>query len=40
MRSLILDDRAWRHIWPGFLIIAVAGAIMLVLNLRVIRRYD
>jgi ABC-2 type transport system permease protein len=40
LRSLILDDLAWRHIWPGFLVIAVAAVVMLVLNLRVIRRYD
>jgi ABC-2 type transport system permease protein len=40
LRSLILDDLDWSHIWPGFLVVAVAGAIMLVLNLRVIRRYD
>jgi ABC-2 type transport system permease protein len=40
IRSLILDDLAWRHLWPGFLVVAVAAAIMLVLNLRVIRRYD
>jgi ABC-2 type transport system permease protein len=40
IRSLILDDLAWGKIWPGFLVVAVAGAIMLALNLRVIRRYD
>jgi len=40
LRSLILDDFAWRHIWPGFLVVAAAMAIMLILNLRVIRSYD
>jgi hypothetical protein len=27
-------------IWPGFLVVVVLGAIMLALNVRVIRRYD
>jgi ABC-2 type transport system permease protein len=40
LRSLILDDFDWRHIWPGFLVVALAMAIMIALNLRVIRRYD
>jgi ABC-2 type transport system permease protein len=40
LRSLILVDLDWRHIWPGFLVVAVLGAIMLVLNVRMIRRYD
>jgi ABC-2 type transport system permease protein len=40
LRSLILDDLAWRHIWPGFLVVAVLGAIMLVLNVRMINHYD
>jgi ABC-2 type transport system permease protein len=40
LRSLILVDLDWRHIWPGFLVVAVLGAIMLALNVRVIRAYD
>jgi ABC-2 type transport system permease protein len=40
LRSLILDDLAWRHIWPGFLVVAVLGAIMLALNVRMINHYD
>jgi ABC-2 type transport system permease protein len=40
LRSLILDDFAWNHIWPGFLVVAIAMALMLVLNVRVIRNYD
>jgi ABC-2 type transport system permease protein len=40
LRSLILEDLVWSKIWPGFLVVAVAGALMLVLNVRVIKRYD
>jgi ABC-2 type transport system permease protein len=40
MRSLILEDLAWSSIWPGFLVVAVTGVIMLVLNVRVIQNYD
>jgi ABC-2 type transport system permease protein len=40
MRSLILQDLAWERIWPGFLVVAVCGAVMLVLNVRMIQRYD
>jgi ABC-2 type transport system permease protein len=40
MRSLILDDLAWGEIWPGFAVIAVLGAVMLALNVRMIRSYD
>ena len=40
MRSLILEDLAWSSIWPGFLVVAVTGLIMLVLNVRVIQNYD
>jgi ABC-2 type transport system permease protein len=40
LRSLILVDLDWRHIWPGFLVVAVLGAVMLALNVRMIRRYD
>jgi ABC-2 type transport system permease protein len=40
LRSLILVDLDWSSIWPGFLVVAVLGAIMLALNVRVIRNYD
>ena len=30
LRSLILDDLAWATIWPGFVVVGVAGALMLV----------
>jgi ABC-2 type transport system permease protein len=40
MRSLILVDLDWSEIWPGFAVIAVAGAVALYLNVRMIARYD
>ena len=40
MRSLILDDFNWGRIGRGFLVVAVAGAVMIVFNVRSIRRYD
>jgi ABC-2 type transport system permease protein len=40
MRSLILEDLEWDTILPGFLVVAVLGAIMLALNVRVIQHYD
>jgi ABC-2 type transport system permease protein len=40
MRSLILVDLAWETIGLGFLVVAVAGAIMLAVSARVIRNYD
>ena len=40
MRSLILDDLDWSKIWPGFAVIAATGAMMLVLNVRMIKNYD
>jgi ABC-2 type transport system permease protein len=40
MRSLILEDLVWSDILPGFAVVAVAGAAMLALNVRVIERYD
>jgi ABC-2 type transport system permease protein len=40
LRSLILYDLDWGEILPGFAVIAAAGALMLVLNVRMIRRYD
>ena len=40
LRSLILEDLDWATILPGFGVVAVLGAIMLVLNVRMIQRYD
>jgi ABC-2 type transport system permease protein len=40
LRSLILQDLVWAKIWPGFLVVAVLGALMLFLNVRTIRNYD
>ena len=40
LRSLILEDLDWGQILPGFAVVAVLGAIMLALNVRVIRNYD
>jgi len=40
MRSLILVDLAWTTILLGYLVVVVAGAIMLALSVRVIRTYD
>ncbi|HEX8741968.1 MAG TPA: ABC transporter permease [Thermoleophilaceae bacterium] len=40
LRSLILDDLDWAHIWPGFAVLAGLGVVMLWLNVRMIARYD
>jgi ABC-2 type transport system permease protein len=40
LRSLILDDLAWGEILPGFGVVLALGLVMLVLNVRVIERYD
>ena len=40
LRSLILRDLDWAHIWPGFAVLAGLGAVMVWLNVRVIARYD
>jgi ABC-2 type transport system permease protein len=40
LRSLILQDLRWETIGLGYLVIVVAGAIMLALSVRVIRNYD
>ncbi len=40
LRSLILDDLAWSHVLPGFVVVAVLGAGALALNVRLIQRYD
>lgn len=40
LRSLILDDFAWATIGRGFAVVAVGGLLMVLLNVRTIRRYD
>jgi ABC-2 type transport system permease protein len=40
LRSLILTDLDWGKILPGFAVVAVMGAIMLALNVRMIQKYD
>ena len=40
LRSLILEDLAWTTILLGFLVVGIAGAIMLAVSVRVIRTYD
>ena len=40
MRTLILEDLEWGTIWPGFLVVALTGALMLFLNVRMIKNYD
>jgi ABC-2 type transport system permease protein len=40
LRSLILEDLHWAKILPGFGVVAALGAVMLVLNIRMIKNYD
>jgi ABC-2 type transport system permease protein len=40
LRSLILVDLRWETIGLGYLVVVVAGAIMLALSVRVVRDYD
>ncbi len=40
LRSLILQDLVWSRILPGFAVVAVLGAVMVALNIRLIRHYD
>jgi len=40
MRSLILVDLRWETISLGFLVVAIAGAVMLAVSVRMIQRYD
>jgi ABC-2 type transport system permease protein len=40
LRSIILEDLEWGTILPGFAVVAVLGAVMLALNVRMIRNYD
>jgi ABC-2 type transport system permease protein len=40
LRSLILVDLDWTAIWRGFGVVAVLGALMIALSVRVINNYD
>jgi ABC-2 type transport system permease protein len=40
LRSLILQDLVWEDILQGFAVVAVAGAAMLALSVRMISNYD
>ena len=40
LRSLILEDMVWSEILPAFAVVAVLGALMLALNVRMVQRYD
>jgi len=40
LRSLVLQDLRWETIGLGYLVIAVAGVVMLALSVRVIQTYD
>jgi ABC-2 type transport system permease protein len=40
MRSLILEDLEWDKVLPGFGVVAVLGALMIGLTVRIIKRYD
>ena len=40
LRSLILEDLEWDTILPAFAVVGVTGAVMLALNVRMIKRYD
>jgi ABC-2 type transport system permease protein len=40
LRSLLLEDLEWGTILPGFAVVAGLGALMIALNVRVIRNYD
>ena len=40
LRSLILEDLVWSTILKGFLVVAVAGLVMVTLSVRSIRNYD
>jgi ABC-2 type transport system permease protein len=40
LRALILEGFVWSEVLPGFAVVAVLGALMLALNVRMIRTYD
>ena len=40
LRSLLLQDLRWQTIGLGYLVVAVAGVLMLALSVQVVRNYD
>jgi ABC-2 type transport system permease protein len=40
MRALILEEYAWGPLAGGFIIVALLGVLMVVLNVQIIRHYD
>lgn len=40
LRSLILESSAWDTVGRGFVVVAVAGVVMVALNVRMINAYD
>jgi ABC-2 type transport system permease protein len=40
LRSLILEHHAWVKVGRGFVVVALAGVVMAILNVRTIRAYD
>ena len=40
LRALILQDLSWSALAPGFAVVGLAGAVVLALNVRLIRSYD
>ena len=40
LRALILEPLSWSGVLPGFAVVTVAGAVMLALNVRLVRNYD
>ena len=40
LRSLVLVDLDWTDIGQGFAVVAICGALMLALNVRMINTYD
>ena len=40
LRSLILEDLSWAPLARGFAVVAVAGVVMVALNVRLMRAYD
>ncbi len=40
LRSFVLEDLDWTDIGQGFLVVAITGALMLALHMRVINGYD
>ena len=40
MRSLVLQNLVWSDILPGFVVVVVAGLVMLGLTVRLMNNYD